>query len=110
MRNRRIQAILDKCYELIDHYSTTSTSKGNCRAVRRSDESDKFACDALMLGSMVKGLTNIDLLPGRVTSRSIAKSVDALIFEVGGIAIAKFPDHDNCNCLVDLIDVLIPFF
>ena len=60
-----------------------------------------------MLGCMVKGLTDIDLLPGRVTSRSITKSVDALRVEVGGIAIATIPDHDNCNCLVDLTDELI---
>ena len=60
-----------------------------------------------MLGCMVKGLTDIDLLPGRVTSRSITKSVDALRMEVGGIAIATIPDHDNCNCLVDLTDELI---
>ena len=97
---------MDNCYKLIDHYSTTSTGSGNCRAVRRGDESDDFAYDALMLGCMVKGLTNIDLLPGRVTSRSIAKSVDALRIEVGGITVATIPDHDNCSCLVDLTDGL----
>ena len=75
--------------------------------MRRGDESDEFACDALMLGCMVKGLTDIDLLLGRVTSRSIVKSVDALRMEVGDIAIATIPDHDNCNCLVDLTDGLI---
>ena len=59
-----------------------------------------------MLGCMVKGLTNIDLLPGRVTSRSIAKSVDALTIEVGDIAIATIPDHEDCDCLLDLTDDL----
>lgn len=75
--------------------------------MRHGDNFDGFACDALMLGCMVKGPTNIDLLPGRVTSGSIAKSVDALRIDVGGIAIATIPDHDKCNCLVDLTDGLI---
>ena len=101
-RNRGIQAVLDECYEFIDHCSTASTDNGNCRVMRHGDESDRFACDALMLGCMVKGLTNIDLLPDRVTSGHIAKSLDALRIEVGSIAIATMPDHDDCNCLVGL--------
>ena len=75
--------------------------------MRHGDGFDEFACDALMLGCMVKGLTDIGLLPGRITSGSIVKSVDALRIEVGNIAIATIPDHDNCNCLVDLTDGLI---
>ena len=59
-----------------------------------------------MLGCLVKGLTEIGLLPGRVTSRSIVKSADALRIEVGGIAIATIPDHDKCDCLVDPTDGL----
>ena len=59
-----------------------------------------------MLGCMVKGLTNIGLLPERVTSESIAKSVAGLTIEVGEIAIATIPDHDNCNCIVDLTNDL----
>lgn len=42
-----------------------------------------------------------------VTSGSIANSVDTLRIQVGDIAIATIPDHDNCNCLVDLTDGLI---
>ena len=78
-----------------------------CSAVYYDDDFDAFACDALMLGCMVKGLTDINLLPARVTGGSIAKSVDALIIEVGSIAIATIPDHDSCNCLVDLTDGLV---
>ena len=55
---------------------------------------------------MVKGLANIGLLPERVTSESIAKSVAGLTIEVGEIAIATIPDHDNCNCIVDLTNDL----
>ena len=103
-RNKRIQALLDECYEIIDGYSTASTDNCNCRVMRHVDGSDGFACDALMLGCMVKGLTNIDLLPDRVTSGHIAKSLETLDIEVGGIAITTMPGHGNCNCLVGLTD------
>ena len=75
--------------------------------MRHGDKFDELACDALMLGCMVKGLVDIDLLPERITGGSISKSVDALRIEVGNIAIATIPDHDNCNCLIDLTDGLI---
>ena len=98
---------LDKCYELIDHYSTVPTGNRICSAVYYDDDFDDFACNALILRRMVKGLTDINLLPARVTGGSIAKSVDALVIEVGSIAIATIPDHDNCSCLIDLTNGLV---
>ena len=97
-RQTSIAALLDACYKLVDFYQSNELV---CRA---GNIEDRKECDALVFGSLIKGLKGLGVWPTILSSEDYHGSVSGLMKGLYSLhcfvldeRINSYTQHGYCN-------------